>query len=149
MNPNLLPDTRSFSGYANLYRWLRQDDYQDCRKYGRGELWGGLYKGVTIDAGVWYTFSVTVVAEVGVRFILPLLLPNESYEQITQTQREFTAVEKMSYERVSITFKSETSRPVYPRVEINKDYSKNWIQVCQYKLEKGKKATPWCPNVND
>lgn len=148
INPNLLTGTRDFSGYNNVYVWQRKADYQNCKTYGRGFLWEGIYKEIAIEAGKWYTFSVTILAENGVSFILPLLQPGQSYDGITQSQREFVENDK-GYKRYSITFKSTSARLIRPRVEINKDYSKNWIQVCQYKLEKGKKATPWCPNVND
>lgn len=150
INPNLLTGSRRFDGYNLLYTWQRMKDHEDCTFYGRGLQWEGIYKEISIEAGVWYTFSVTILAENGVSFILPLLPPNGNYIGITQSQREFVETDK-GYKRYSITFMSDTARTVRPRVEINK-YSTigdTWIQVGQYKLEKGKKATPWCPNIND
>lgn len=147
INPNLLTGTRDFSGFSNTDVWSLTTDYQGCKRMGKDYPWGGLSKGIVVEAGKWYTFSLTATAPEGMKLYVFL---GDNGNDTTGLSPCFKAITwehaAGTPHRVELTFYCSARRRIIPRLESG---SNGWITVCQYKLEKGKKATPWCPNIND
>lgn len=147
MNPNLLTGTRDFSGFKLLGLWNNRGYYDNCLVKGKSSTWDGMYKEITVVSGKWYTFSATVSAHKGDTIYIFITNNGNDKNGLDSCEASFKwQSEDSEPQRISMTFFCQNSRAIKPRVESG---SSNLCTVCQYKLEEGKEATPWCPNVND
>lgn len=143
INPNLLTGTRDFRGFNPQGLWLENNEYQGCKQYAKTTPWAGIFKKIAIEAGKWYTFSLTLAASAGMDFFIFLGSDGKDTTGLSQCAKRVISNGRM---RAELTFYCSANRTIIPRIESGVN---GYYAVCQYKLEEGKKATPWCPNIND
>lgn len=145
INPNLLTGTRDFSEFSNPHVYWGKGTYEGCKVLHINKTHAPLYKEINIKANMWYTFSVTIRAAVGTNLSIRIVLSYSSND-VEPAIVNFQNIGSDFY-RKSITFRASKDIIIAPNVVITTAFG--WLDVCQYKLEEGKKATPWCPNIND
>lgn len=142
---NLYTGTRDFSGSdwaSTLGLWSNDGTYQGLTVKTRVGDWQALKQYISVQAGETYTISAYVKCT-GVFTLAP-----DAGNIGTGAAAPAMAYNATSdWTRISCTFTVTKSGTIAPGFESNTESGQLWI--CGLKLEKGNRATEWCPNQAD
>lgn len=142
-NPNLLSGTKDFSGdwHKSSTAVYNSDDFDGFTSVTQKIQWNGTYQLCQFEAEEIYTYSAFVKSISG-----NCQLTCYGGNIISWLEnREFSINE--DWKRYSVTFRATQSGKASVRFET--DYTDTSFKIAGMKLERGNKATDWCPAYSD
>lgn len=157
---NLYTASRDFSGsWVNGSIWTTSSEkYLGFTVKQKSTVWGGISQNITCTNGDIFTISFYAKVDSGGEIIsvhrsslgnvttgLTLLDGNFSSSNVWVTKSE----NGTQWKRYWATLKITSSDITYLQWRIENDIADKNLYLCGFKLEKGDRPTPWCPNSAD